>query len=406
MRPSAPDESFLRECRLLLEEVCCNVGRFHLAEKHGVEPGSIGINQEVDLGRPGCFADIRLTVTGKPPSFVEVKYGYAPTRALAHLQRKYGELTALLPSGSHVIVVIDAHRHADRAALEQGIRDAIHSDLTVEIWDEARMLAMLRERFGLKLEAITAESAFEIREAFDEAKGRHAFGDAWNGGPLQSSLLWHFGFWRLGGLLAAPGRTPETLLPAGNYRGVVVILADLCSFSAYVRDTRDDEVIRYCLSSFYAKARYEILNTGGMLYQFVGDEVIGFYGLPDQPADYLESALTCARALVQIGDSISNEWQRQIDRVQQSRGVHIGIAIGDVQVLGLQPFGRARVSAISDAINLGARLLSAADSGEIVVSNSFYKNLPLSAQTQFKASETIEAKNLGRINAWRLSCRE
>ena len=277
-----PDESFLRECRLLLEEVCCNLGRFHLAEKHGVEPRGIVINQEVFLGAPGCFADIRLCVPGVAPTFIEVKYGYPPARILAHLGRKYDALTAELPAGAHVIVVVDAHRHPDRAELERGVRDVLHRDLTIELWDEAHLTAQLGARFDLQIRALTPETACEIREAFDAAKGRHAFGAEWDGGALQTSLLWHFGFWRLRELRETHGRRPAQILPAGNYHGVIAVMADLCSFSSYVRDTRDDEVIRHCLTSFYAKARYEILNTGGMLCQFVGDEVIGLYGLPDR----------------------------------------------------------------------------------------------------------------------------
>jgi hypothetical protein len=47
-----------------------------------------------------------------------------------------------------------------------------------------------------------------------------------------------------------------------------VLLADLCSFSSYIRDTGDAEVVRESLTAFYSKARYQIINNGGMLYQF------------------------------------------------------------------------------------------------------------------------------------------
>jgi adenylate cyclase len=122
-----------------------------------------------------------------------------------------------------------------------------------------------------------------------------------------------------------------------------------------VRDTRDDEVIRHCLTAYYSEARYEILNTGGMLYQFVGDEVSGLFGVPRPTADYLRVALACARALVDIGNSISHEGQRQIDRVQSAKGVHIGIAMGEVQFVSLRPYRRAHLGAVSDAINMAAR---------------------------------------------------
>src|SRR5260370_29747163 len=88
--------------------------------------------------------------------------------------------------------------------------------------------------------------------------------------PLRSRLLWHFGFWRLRQLREAQGLRPREILPPGLYRGVAVLVADLCSFTGYVHDTGDDEVIRYCLTSFCSKARYQILNSGGIVCQFVG----------------------------------------------------------------------------------------------------------------------------------------
>lgn len=87
--------------------------------------------------------------------------------------------------------------------------------------------------------------------------------------------------------------------------------------------------------------------------------------------------------------------------MQTARGVHIGIATGDLQILALQPFSRSRLGAVSEAINLGTRLLATAGPGEIVISNSFHKKLSADAQAEFVPTEPLEAKNLGRINAWR-----
>ena len=138
-----------------------------------------------------------------------------------------------------------------------------------------------------------------------------------------------------------------------------------------------------------------------MLYQFVGDEVIGLFGVPRPTAESLRAAFACARALVDIGHSVANEWQRQIDRVQSARGVHIGIAMGEVQIVSLRPYGWAHLGAVSDAINMAARLLHDASAGEIVVSNTYYQGLDEALQGDFVELEDIEARNLGRINAWK-----
>ena len=48
----------------------------------------------------------------------------------------------------------------------------------------------------------------------------------------------------------------------------------------------------------------------------VRDAVIALFGVPERTENYLANAIECADALSEIGDSVSNEWQRQIDRVQ------------------------------------------------------------------------------------------
>lgn len=68
----------------------------------------------------------------------------------------------------------------------------------------------------------------------------------------------------------------------------------------------------------------------------------------------------------------------------------------------MRPYGRAHLGAVSDALNMAARLKDQAVSGEIVVSNSYYRSLPESSQDGFEALEAIDAKNMGKINAWKL----
>ncbi len=83
-------ESYLRELRLFLEEICCDLSRFQHVTQDGVQPEDILINQEVYLGIAGAFADIEVRVPGNAPYFVEIKYGYPPDKIIRHISRKYG----------------------------------------------------------------------------------------------------------------------------------------------------------------------------------------------------------------------------------------------------------------------------------------------------------------------------
>jgi len=109
--------------------------------------------------------------------------------------------------------------------------------------------------------------------------------------------------------------------------------------------------------------------------------------------------------LCRIGDSVSHHWQRRIDRVQNATGLHVGIALGDLQIVSLRPFSRLHVGAIGDCINVAARLRAMAGQSEIVVSNAFHERLSEESQARCAEIEPVEARNVGRIRAWRLGDR-
>jgi adenylate cyclase len=70
--------------------------------------------------------------------------------------------------------------------------------------------------------------------------------------------------------------------------------------------------------------------------------------------------------------------------------------------MSLRPFSRAHMGCIGDSINMAARLMNVAGNKEIVVSNMLYQRLEPDLQAAFVALEPVEAKNVGRIKAWRL----
>lgn len=402
---TAENVHFLRQLRLFLEEICCEICRFQVVGHHDLGAEGVRIAREVDLGVPGAFADVVVRSPNQPPFFVEIKYGYASDRMVEHFTRKYQQPSPAVPDANRIVVVVDGAGRSDWAQLEARLRQVTHPQLKLEFWDEARLQELVAECFGVELGAMTNDGLNELRNAIDDIKWRWAFGERHVESPLKTSLLWHFGYSRLLQLHKVHKFAPEQILPPRRFRNAVVLLADLSSFSSFVRDTRDDEVMRNALTTFYSNSRYAVINTGGMMVQFVGDEVLALFGVPDVQDGYAQRALECARSLLQIGSSVSNRWQREIDRIQPSGGVHIGMAMGDIQSVLYRPFCRSHVGIVGDAVNLAARLLSQAATNEIVVSNTYFQTLSDSDQSGFQEMEPLEAKNVGLIKAWKLEQR-
>ena len=178
-------------------------------------------------------------------------------------------------------------------------------------------------------------------------------------------------------------------------------MADLCSYTSFVRDTRDPGLIRRRLTEYYSLARHAVLNAGGMLYQFVGDEVVAVFGLHRPPAPATVQALNCVRSLFAAGTAVSQAWQRALDRVQPSKGVHIGIAMGALDLMPFRPFSPTHLGFMGEPLNLATRLMTEATSDQAVSTNTFYVGIDEAWRGVFEAIEPVEAKNVGRIQGWR-----
>jgi adenylate cyclase len=267
-------DTSLSDLRLFLEEICCDLCRFRHMQQDSVPADAIRIRREVYLGAPHAYAHIQVEAAGCPSYFLEVKYGYTSDDIVKHLTTKYGN-SPKRNSVNKVIVVVHSEEGIDWTEIGVRIQSGIHNFYDVEIWDENYLFQAASEYFDTNIAAVAEASPSELRNSIDDVKGKHAFGDAWENTPLQLSQIWHFGFWRIPKLLGRNDAGAASVVLPGYYENVVVLNADLSAFSSYVRDTFATEVIHHTLVSFYSKARHQVLDTGGMMYQFLGDAIIG-----------------------------------------------------------------------------------------------------------------------------------
>jgi class 3 adenylate cyclase len=390
------DKQFEGELRLFLEELCCELCRLKHVTDDGVRPEEIKIAREVQLVPRSAFGDIVVTVPHAPAYFVEIKYGMSLQETIRSVRRKYA--VNHRATCARLVVVT---RDLDPEALKARLRDCVCSDLDIEIWDEARLLADIKRHYGVEIASLHEANIIQLHAEILSNTWRQIFDHDYYE-TLASALLWHFSPWTLRRLRdRAPETGPADIWRIGTYPDIAVVMADISSFSAYVRDTKDDRVTQQVLTAFYSQTRHAVHEYGGMFYQFVGDEVVGLFGFPDGKAGYAAEALECAKALLDIGASTSEHWQRRIDNVQEKHGVHIGIAMGSLNLMPLRPFARSHIGFIGDALNIAARLMDKAQPSEIVISNTFFHALDEDLQSEFSESEPIIAKNVGNLQSWR-----
>jgi class 3 adenylate cyclase len=388
------------DLRLFLEEICCDLCRYRHVVQDGIEPENVVTTREVRLPASDVFADILIEPGNLPPYYVEIKWGHEQDETLRRLERKYGCGTGL--RCRKLVVVTDLAGKEGWAATEAALRERLPPELELEVWGEAELVGQMADCFQLRVPSLGEADFQDIRDAIVRAQWRYAFGEKAEASMvLAHTLLWHFSPWRLQRIHREFGVDPDQILRPGIYRNLVIVMADLSGFSSYVRDTRDEAVVRQAMTAYYSQARQAVLDSGGMMDQFVGDETIGIFGYPQpQPSD-LADALSCARRLVDIGEVVCRHWQRRLDRVQHAAGVHVGIAGGHLNLLPLRAFSRLYFTFIGDSLNMAARLMNEAHPSEIVISNSLYHALPAADRTRFEQDAHVEAKNVGLIRCWR-----
>jgi class 3 adenylate cyclase len=147
-------------------------------------------------------------------------------------------------------------------------------------------------------------------------------------------------------------------------RLVTALFCDLVG-STHLGERLDPEVLRRVLDRYHASMREAIERHGGTVEKFIGDAVVGVFGIP---ATHEDDALRAARAALEMRDALPAlraELELDLD-------VRIGLQSGEA-VADLTTAIQGRVAA--DVFNTSARLQSAAAPGSILVGEETAKLL-------------------------------
>ena len=150
--------------------------------------------------------------------------------------------------------------------------------------------------------------------------------------------------------------------PGQERRVVTVLFADV-SGSTSLGEQLDPERLREVMDAYFAAMREEIEAEGGTVEKFIGDAVMAAFGVPvaheDDPARALRAALRM--------QARQEEVNRELDQAYGvTLKIRIGVNTGEVLATNDPAPGEAMVT--GDAVNVAARLESAAEPDEILTS--------------------------------------
>jgi adenylate cyclase len=153
---------------------------------------------------------------------------------------------------------------------------------------------------------------------------------------------------------AAAAAGPSGVVRQGERRLAAVLFSDIRGFTRFSETVPPEVVVEMLNRVLDAQARLVVAH-GGDIDKFVGDALMAVFHGAEAARRAVESAVDMVAAV------------REARVATESFSVGIGLAFGEVVYGGVGSEARLDFTVIGDVVNTGARLCSAAEADEVLV---------------------------------------
>lgn len=157
------------------------------------------------------------------------------------------------------------------------------------------------------------------------------------------------------------------MLPAelgGKYATVSVLFADIRGFTQLAENADPADIVSL-LNHYFSSMSEIIFEYGGTLGEYIGDEIMAYFGAPRACADHVKRAVSVAVKMKQKMRRIRQEWERTSRPLFD---IGIGIATGNVIAGNIGSEKQMKYTIIGSTVNLASRLCARAKAGQILIS--------------------------------------
>jgi class 3 adenylate cyclase len=167
---------------------------------------------------------------------------------------------------------------------------------------------------------------------------------------------------------------------------LTVVSCDLRGFTSYAEAVPSQTVIDL-LGEYYDAVGDAVAEHGGTIKDYAGDGVLILVGAPISRADHAPAGLALANQLLALARPVVEHWSTG----PHPLGIGLGVASGRVTVGAIGSSARMEYTAVGTAVNLAARLCSAAADGEILVD---HRTVELAGAEDVTSRGSIQVKEL------------
>lgn len=168
---------------------------------------------------------------------------------------------------------------------------------------------------------------------------------------------------------------PESVWLKGHRSEATIIFVDIRGFSSYSEVKEPEEIVEK-LNQYFEIATQTIQDHGGYVDKFIGDAVLGVFGVPVYHKNHVLRAVSAASNM----QKAFHEKRKNGNDLLYSVG--IGINSGVVVSGNIGSQNRMEYTVIGDSVNLAAHIYRLANPGEIVITKSVY--VPLKENLEVK----------------------
>ena len=172
----------------------------------------------------------------------------------------------------------------------------------------------------------------------------------------------------------------------GEHRDVVVVFTDLRGFTR-MQAEQGPEATMAMLNEYFESMVEVIARHSGTLSRIAGDGLMIIFGAPIDFDDKMYRAL---RTVLDMRTALATLNGRRIKEGKEPLSMGIGISSGPVLAGNVGARQRMEYTVIGDSVNLAARLVDIADSGQILISDEIHRGVQ--AQFHTRAFRTIRMK--------------
>jgi adenylate cyclase len=164
------------------------------------------------------------------------------------------------------------------------------------------------------------------------------------------------------------------------------VFTDIRGFTSY-SEANEPEIIVERLNEYFEIATRSIQDYGGYVDKFIGDAVLGVFGVPIYHQDHVERAV---RAAMDMQEKFHQEKENGKEILQS---VGIGINTGIVVSGNIGSANKMEYTVIGDSVNVASRLNGLAKSGEIIISKNVCDHLGDLIDVQALSLQYIKGKS-------------